>query len=129
MYHTTDAKDRPIKTFVLDLDSNETITINAGGGRLSNDGTRIAGYRTIEGVGRPCVGPADGSEPCSPVGRIGIAFDVTHSDALNWSPDDAWIVVYPLSGDRVILIDPAGVEDDIVILADGAASWQRTARP
>ena len=129
IYHTVDADDRPIKTFVLDVDTSDSVEIDAAAGRLSNDGTRIAGYRYFGEAGRLCVAPADGSGPCVPFGSDAYKSDITHGDALNWSPDDEWIIVYPLSGDNVILIDPDGKEDDIVIPADGAASWQRQARP
>ena len=129
IYHAVDAGDRPIKTFVLDVDSDETVEIDAAAGRLSNDGTRIAGYRYFGEAGRLCVAPADGSGPCAPFGSDAYESDITHGDALNWSPDDEWIIVYPLGGDKVILIDPDGREDDIEIPADGAASWQRQARP
>jgi hypothetical protein len=128
VYNTTDVNDRPLTTFVLDLDSKGIIEIDAAAGRLSNDGTRIAGYRYVGGVGRLCVAPADGNGPCVLVGSNATESDITHGDALNWSPDDEWIIVYTLANE-VILIDPDGVEDDIEITADGAASWQRTTRP
>lgn len=129
VYHTVDANDRPLKTYVYDLDSKRTVEIKAAAGRLSNDGTRIAAYRFDSPVGRLCVAPADGSNPCLPVGSNEQETDITHGDALNWSPNDEWIIVYPLTGNEVILIDPDGEEDDIVIRADGPGSWQRVVGP
>ena len=129
VYHTLGGNDRPLNTYVYDTETRETVEIFAAAGRLSNDGTRIAAYRFDSPVGRLCVAPADGSGECLPAGTNERETDITHSDALNWSPDDKWIMVYPLEGDQVILIDPDGNEDDIVIPADGAGSWQRTIGP
>jgi hypothetical protein len=95
-------------------------------GRISNDGTRIVGF---DRVGRPdstlCVARLSGGH-CAPIrgARLPVA---DNSAALQWSPDDEWILVRLGSG-RVELIDPDTLE---VVrpawLEDGAESWQRTA--
>jgi WD40-like Beta Propeller Repeat len=128
VFHTLDARDRPLKTYVFDLETRKNVEIDAAAGRLSNDGTRVAAYDFTGPVGRLCVAPADGRGPCDQVGSSHEP-DITYGDALNWSPNDEWIIVYPLEGDQVILIDPNGNEDDIVIAADGAGSWQRVMGP
>jgi sugar lactone lactonase YvrE len=125
IYFTTLADDRPGTTYVLDLETRGTVTIDAAASRLSNDGLWIAGYSFQGPGGRLCVAPATGG-PCKAVGNTQLP-DITHGDALNWSPDDKWLIVFPSDGDKVILVDAFGVEKDIVIPAQGAGSWQRTA--
>ena len=129
VYHTVDANDRPLATYVYDMETRKTDEIDAAAGRLSNDGTRIAGYRYEGGIGILCVASADGIGECKPVGSSKHESDVTHGDALNWSPNDEWIIVYPLAGNHVILVDPDGDEPDVEIPADGAGSWQRVPGP
>ena len=93
-------------------------------GRISNDGTRIAGLRNLDG--EPCVLPVSGGE-CQSIGTQGQAPEGPHHTALYWSPDDRWVVSRPwLTPDAAVLLDPDGsTVDQPTWLADGAESWQR----
>jgi WD40-like Beta Propeller Repeat len=126
VYHTIDANDTGQETFVYDLETKETTPIGVVTGRLSNDGTRIAGYHYGAGIETLCVAPATGGD-CRPVGESPYPIDATHSDALNWSPNDEWLIVYPRNDTGVVLVDPNGIHENLEIAADGAGSWQRRA--
>jgi dipeptidyl aminopeptidase/acylaminoacyl peptidase len=126
VYATTNGASRWFQTHILDLAAGDAVRIDAGAGRLSNDGTRVAAYRLFGQTFFMCVADAAGG-PCVPVGGPAEP-DPTHGDALNWSPDDEWVIVYPRAGGQVLLIDPDGKEADIEIAADGAGSWQRISR-
>jgi dipeptidyl aminopeptidase/acylaminoacyl peptidase len=116
------------QTHLVDVASGETVDINAGPGRLSNDGTRVVAYRLDGERFSLCVAKADvDGGPCIPIGGPVAEPNPTHGDALNWSPDDEWVIVYPKAGGKVLLVDPDGKEANIEIAAGGAGSWQRLA--
>jgi hypothetical protein len=111
-------------TILVDVETGAETDVEVGFGHASNDGTRIAGLDPRD-PGRLCVAPIAGG-PCT---RIGIALQAPegfHSEALQWSPDDRWLVSQPASGGRPVLVDPDGaVGDQPEWIAGGAESWQR----
>jgi Tol biopolymer transport system component len=116
------------RTLIIDVATGDTVMINAGAGRLSNDGTRVAAYHVLDDKAYLCVAQVSDGR-CHYVGDRHFEPDIFHGDGLSWSPDDEWVVVFPATGTEVVLIDPDGVDNDMVIPADGAASWQRAADP
>ena len=127
VYTTTTETDPWFTTDIVDVASGEKVHFDAGPGRLSNDGTRVVAYRLINEAFFLCVADAAGG-PCFTFGGPRAEPDPTHGDALNWSPDDQWVITDPgRAGSEVVLVDPAGIKDDVVLAADGAGSWQRRA--
>jgi hypothetical protein len=126
VYATTKGSTTWFQTHILDVASGDLVRIDAGAGRLSNDGMRVAAYRLVGKSFYLCVADAAGG-PCAAIGGPIAEPNPTHGDALNWSPDDEWVIVYPKAGGKVLLVDPDGIEPDIEIAADGAGSWQRLA--
>ena len=108
VYHTVDADDRPLKTLfstwipgVLSKSTRRpAVSRMTGTGSLATHSSGQSGGS----VSRPRM--AAGRARRS--GARHHESDITHGDALNWSPDDEWIIVYPLDGHKVILIDPDG---------------------
>jgi Tol biopolymer transport system component len=133
-YHRSN-EDFPGRTYAVDLATGAESVIGPAFGRLSNDGTRIAGFVSL-GV-RPslrlCVAPVGGG-PCVPIGETSQALD---SDYVQWSPDDEWIIAGPVRDrlpfprgctQRCLSLDPdGGTQAQPSWLLDGAESWQRVA--
>jgi Tol biopolymer transport system component len=116
----------PIETHVLDLVTRDEVTIGAGYGHVSNDGTRMV---ALDDQGSMCVVDLRGG-PCVPVGQPSQAYGGAHAAGVQWSPDDEWILTRPPGGDgdTAFVVDPDGaVLDQPSWISDGAVSWQRTA--
>jgi dipeptidyl aminopeptidase/acylaminoacyl peptidase len=119
--------DGTAHTFVIDPDTGAAVDLPVGYGRVSNAGDRVVGVR--EGVdeafciididGGTCVGHGEGwAQPGGP-----------HFTTLWWSPDDRYIVLQPLDGDRPFLFDSTTGEQvtDADWIVPGADSWRRDA--
>ena len=110
-------------TDLLDPDTGDSIRLNIGFGRLSNDGTRIVGFR--ENGWSLCVMPASGGV-CTEIAEGDTVPDWEHTAGLQWSPDDRWIVVYPQNGSGWSLLDPEGAPQEQPTWSElGLDSWQR----
>jgi len=123
-YHRFNAAIGGFRTHAIDLATGVETVIGPAYGRLSNDGTRIAGFDSNE---RLCVAPVAGGE-CVLIGSESQAPGPAHRAGLQWSPDDEWLIVQPASGGDPILLDPdAGTEILPPWLQGGGESWQRVA--
>ncbi len=113
-------------TYLVDADTGAEEAFPVGFGHLSNDGTRIAGFNSSNERIWICVIHTDGG-PCVRVGEGSDAPAPDHRTALQWSPDDQWLISLPGSGGAPVLLDPDGGSAPRPSWpADGAESWQRT---
>ena len=109
-------------TVLIDPESGAEEWLEIGFGRLSNDGTRIVGYRD---VGKTlCVMPISGGR-CDTIASGDLLPSMEHTAGLQWSPDDRWIAVYPQDDSGWVILDsesgtPVRPEWDV-------ESWQRVA--
>jgi WD40-like Beta Propeller Repeat len=126
VYQRGEYDQLPIETYVLDVSSGSDVTIAAGYGHISNDGTRIVALDSLE---RMCVVKLSGGT-CTAVGQQDQAYGGSHAMGVQWSPDDEWLVTRPAGGDGAIafLVDPDGATmSQPSWISDGAANWQRVA--
>ena len=127
VYQRGDDDRLPIETYVLDVATGTDVTIDAGYGHLSNDGTRMVAIDN--GQRSMCVADLRGG-PCVRVGQPSQAYLWGNAAGVQWSPDDRWILTRPPAGDDLSasLVDPGGaVLDQPSWISDGAVSWQRVA--
>ncbi len=115
--------DIPFRTHVLDTISDEEVVIDAAFAHVSNDGSRLV---ALDDQDRMCVASIDGG-PCNPISEQAQAYEGTTAAAVEWSPNDEWIISRPGFGPAVILDPDGGSQDQPSWIADGAESWQRKA--
>jgi Tol biopolymer transport system component len=115
--------ETPGTTRVVDLATASAVDVPVAYGRISNDGTRIAG---LDADGRPCVAAISGGS-CEAIGTVDQAPFGPDRATLQWSPDDRWIVSLPAGASRgAVLLQPqGGIVDQPEWLVDGFSSWQR----
>jgi Tol biopolymer transport system component len=127
VYQRGDYDRLPIETYVLDVTTGNEVTIDAGFGHVSNDGTRMIALDNKQET--MCVVDLRGG-PCVPVGLPSQVYLWGNSAGVQWSPDDEWILTRPPVGDvlTAALIDPEGaILDQPTWISEGAVSWQRLA--
>lgn len=112
-------------TSLLDPETGEREPLQIAFGRLSNDGTRMVGYRDFFGDPFLCVMTLPDGD-CDRIADGELLPDWEQTSGLTWSPDDRWIAVYTQDG-RWVLLDPEGGTP--VRPAWGVESWQRVAPP
>ena len=115
-------------TSFLDPETGADERLPISFGRVSNDGTRIVGYRDFVGNSILCVMPLPGGD-CVPVAEGDLVPDWEHTAGLQWSPDDQWIVVFP-QGDGLgwLLLNPEGGPPITPVWSErGVETWQRLA--
>ena len=127
-YHQAPGGVAGIQTYVVDVATGAMTIVPIGFGQLSNDGTRIAGYNADANAGRAWICVARiGSGPCVSVGEgAGMPAEDTRA-ALQWSPDDRWLIAHPESGAPVLVDPELGTWQKPLWGVDGADSWQRVA--
>jgi Tol biopolymer transport system component len=112
-------------TALVDPDTGQEEPFGIAYGRVSNDGTRIAGYR--DGGETLCVMPLTGG-PCEAIAVGRRTPDWEHTAGMQWSPDDRWIVAYPRDGSGWVLLNPEGGPPITQVWSElGLESWQRLA--
>jgi len=126
-HHTAPSSER-LQTSVIDPDSGAATVLDVEFGHVSNDGTRVAGLTNDPGKPHVVCVVDVGGGPCVPISDVRSAPDGTHGEALQWSPDDEWIVVEPVQGTAPVLLDPdgEGSAPGPAWVSQGAESWQRT---
>jgi hypothetical protein len=139
VYQRGEFDELPFETHVLDVITGDDVVIDAGYGRVSNDGTRMivlqrTGSAPCLSMGgcpsRMCVVDLDGGE-CSPIGIASQAYEPGHGAGAHWSPDDRWLLTQApaVDGEVSSLVDPEGtIVDQPAWISDGGESWQRLAR-
>jgi dipeptidyl aminopeptidase/acylaminoacyl peptidase len=138
VYQRGEFDELPFETHVLDLVTGDDVVIDAGYGRVSNDGTRMvmlqrtgsAPCLSREGCpSQMCVVDLGGGD-CSPVGLASQAYYAGHAEGAQWAPDDRWLLTVAPAGDGFVssLVDPDGaIVDQPAWISDGGESWQRQA--
>lgn len=122
-FHRWNEEFKGFRTHAVDLATGAVTVIGPAYGRLSNDGTRIAGFDTND---RLCVASVAGG-PCVLVGDKSQSPEPSYGAGIQWSPDDEWLIIRPPSGPPVLL-DPDGhTPAQPAWLQDGYESWQRLA--
>jgi hypothetical protein len=124
--HRDSPRDGHPQTYLVDPVTGAMTALDVAYGHVSHDGRWVAGL-TVGAEDRTCVVSIDGG-PCRIVGD---AFTVpfgAHGKALQWSPDDEWLVVRPHDGEATTLVDPHGdAAPRPDHLPSGIESWQRRA--
>ncbi len=123
--HHFDGEDGPW-TSLLDPETGADERLDLAFGRVSNDGTRIVGYRNFRDDPVLCVMTLpDGA--CDEIAEGDVLPDWEHTAGLQWSPDDRWIVVYPQDNDMGwVLLNPEGGPPITPVWSKrGVESWQR----
>jgi dipeptidyl aminopeptidase/acylaminoacyl peptidase len=115
-------------TSLLDPETGEEEALDLAFGRVSNDGTRIVGYRNFREDPFLCVMTLPAG-PCDAIAKGPVLPDWEHTAGLQWSPDDRWIVVYPQDNDMGwVLLNPEGGPPITPVWSErGVESWQRKA--
>jgi hypothetical protein len=112
-------------THLLDVDSGDEFILPVAHGRISNDGTRIVGFDGKGDDHQLCVTRIERGAHCAPIGGATHGPDPEHSAALQWSPDDQFILSQGVDG-STRLLDPEGkLVDQPAWLRDGGETWQR----
>ena len=123
--HHFEGEDGPW-TSLLDPETGADERLDLAFGRVSNDGTRIVGYRNFRDDPVLCVMTLpDGA--CDDIAEGDVLPDWEHTAGLQWSPDDRWIVVYPQDNDMGwVLLNPEGGPPITPVWSKrGVESWQR----
>jgi len=124
--HHWDDEDGPW-TSLLDPKTGQDQRLEIAFGRVSNDGTRIVGYREFFDDPSMCVMTLPAG-PCDEIARGPVLPDWEHTAGLHWSPDDRWIVVDPQDDSGWVLLDPEGGPPITPVWSErGLESWQRKA--
>ena len=127
VYHTA-TEERPM-TILVDVLTGTDAGLDIGVGRVSNDGTRIAGLDPRDDQQLCVVPSADVGGPCTRIGTASQAFDWEESRGLEWSPDDRWLLSRPYRARRPCSSIPDGspvVQPDWLL--QGVETWQRVPR-
>ena len=115
-------------TSLLDPETGQEQMLQVALGRVSNDGTRIVGYRYFTEDAFLCVMPLPAGDCIKIAEGDDLLPDWEHTAGLNWSPDDRWIAVYPQDGSGWVLLDPEGGPPVRPGWSErGFDSWQRVA--
>jgi Tol biopolymer transport system component len=114
-----------IRLHVLDLTTGDDVVVDAAHGHVSNDGSRILALNE-DGA---CVVGIEGGQ-CDVIAPPDRAYQGGFASGVQWSPDDAWILVRATDQPgRAFLLDPTGAMDRTPSWAEsGGESWQRRAR-
>ena len=123
--------DEGAYTSLLDPETGQHERVEIAFGRMSNDGTRMVGYRDFSLTRDPflCVMTLPDGD-CDPIAEGDLLPDWEHTAGLHWSPDDRWIVVYPQDDRGWVLLDPeTGTPIEPAWSDRGVESWQRVAPP
>ncbi|HYH91628.1 MAG TPA: hypothetical protein VD763_00590 [Candidatus Saccharimonadales bacterium] len=126
VYNRDTPHPRGASTYVVDVSTGDHVVLDAAYARLSNDGTRIVGFDSEGQDDHLCVARLDDG-PCDPIDSDDRPVAASTFTSIQWSPDDRWIVIRPLTGPALLLDPDGGAPDQPSWIEEGAGSWQRLA--